>query len=244
MVAERSLSTSTFKAPSVYIAGLRVYAFDSIASLLDDVADRAVALIAVNAEKLASPPAELRELVNTNLGYPDGVGTVLAMRRKGLRARRLAGSDLWLDLARQFAGFRRFYLLGGTDEVVRETARRLRREFPQIEIVGLRNGYMRASDEAELIDELRASRPEVVFVAMGSPRQERIIQRLLPVHPALYMGLGGSFDVYVGRVRRAPRLLQRLDMEWLFRLAQAPRDRLPRQKARLRFAVRLITGKL
>lgn len=243
-MGEEGSPISSVPAPSVFIGGLRVYAFDSIESLLAAVADRSAALIALNAEKLVDPPAELRDLVNENIGYADGAGAVLAMRRKGIRAPRLAGSDLWLSIVRHFASTKRFYLIGGTDAVIDETVHRLRRESPGIRIVGHRNGYLSPADVDALIEDIRERAADVVFVAMGSPRQEQLIRRLLESHPALYMGLGGSFDVYVGRVRRAPRAIQNLGLEWLYRLAQAPRSRLPRQKARLRFAIRLVTGRL
>ncbi len=238
------MATSSIPAPSATIGGLRVFAFDSEESLIAAVTDRSAALVALNAEKLADPPEDLRRLVNANIGYADGSGAVLAMRRKGLRAPRLAGSDLWLSIVRHFAGTRRFYLVGGADDVIEATVQRLQREHPSIEIVGYRNGFLEPSDVDVLLDDLRARKAEIVFVAMGSPRQERLIQRLIDGHPALYMGLGGSFDVYVGRVRRAPAIIQKLGLEWLYRLAQAPRARLPRQKARLKFAFRLLTGRL
>lgn len=239
-----ALPTSSISTPSVVVSGLRVFAFDSVDSLIAATTHRSTALVALNAEKLVDPPEDLQRLVNANIGYADGSGAVLAMRRKGVRAPRLAGSDLWLDIVRHFAGTRRFYLVGGADDVIGATVRRLQREFPTIQIVGYRNGYLAPADVEVLADDLRSQAAEIVFVAMGSPRQERLIEHLLQKHPALYMGLGGSFDVYVGRVRRAPILLQNLGLEWLYRLAQAPRARLPRQKARLRFALRLLTGRL
>lgn len=231
-------------APYALIGGLRVYAFGSMDSLLTAVAEQPTALVALNAEKLADPPDDLRELVNHNVGYADGMGAVLALRRKGLRAPRLAGSDIWLGIVRRFAATKRFYLVGGSDEVIGQTVERLRHEVPGLQIVGHRNGYLSPADVDALVEDIRERAADVVFVAMGSPRQEHLIRRLLDAHPALYMGLGGSFDVYTGRVRRAPEAIQRLGLEWLYRLAQAPRARLPRQKARLRFAIRLITGRL
>ncbi len=238
------MATSSIPTPSVTIGGLRVFAFDSVESLIAAVTDRSTALVALNAEKLADAPEDVRRLVNENVGYADGSGAVLAMRRKGLRAPRLAGSDLWLSIVRHFASTRRFYLVGASDDVIKATVQRLRREFPAIQIVGHRNGFLAPTDVDVLLEDLRLRNAEIVFVAMGSPRQERLIQRLLAGHPALYMGLGGSFDVYVGRVRRAPAVIQKLGLEWLYRLAQAPRARLPRQKARLLFALRLVTGRL
>ena len=94
-----------------------------------------------------------------------------------------------------------------------------------------------------LAEQLAATRPDVVLVAMGSPRQELVMDRLSATWPALYMGLGGSLDVYIGRRRRAPRLVQRAGLEWIHRFVVDPR-RLQRLPAYLQFASRLALNRL
>ena len=171
------------------------------------------------------------------------MGAVLAARRKGVRSARIAGADLWLTAVRTFAGLRTFYLIGSTDAVINATVARLGREQPTLEVVGHRNGYMDDAAIEQLANSLIARRPDVVLVAMGSPRQELVMARLVRVWPALYMGLGGSFEIYAGRKRRAPRAMQRLGLEWLHRFVTNP-TRLPRLPMYVSFAVRLLQGRL
>lgn len=226
------------------INGLRTFAFRSREELIEHAIAVPTILIALNAEKMAQPSRELRRLVNQHVGYADGAGATLALRRKGLRAVRIPGAELWLDIVRRYAGQRRFYLLGGTDDVIGEAVQRLQAQFPYLLITGYRNGYLRPDDVTTVIADLKKQDPEIVLVAMGSPRQELLMERLLAAHSALYVGLGGSFDVYTGRKQRAPHLMQRLGLEWFYRLLLEPRSRLPRQKPRLLFALRVLTNRL
>jgi UDP-N-acetyl-D-mannosaminouronate:lipid I N-acetyl-D-mannosaminouronosyltransferase len=95
-----------------------------------------------------------------------------------------------------------------------------------------------------LVRELKDTKPALVFVALGSPRQELLIERFRAVHPAgFYMGLGGSFDIYAGVKRRAPLWMQRRGLEWLYRFLAEP-SRAPRETKRLKFLALLVLGKL
>jgi UDP-N-acetyl-D-mannosaminouronate:lipid I N-acetyl-D-mannosaminouronosyltransferase len=230
------------RVPSAYLRGFRTYAFASESALITAVNGPAL-LVAINGEKLANADATLRRIANAHIGYPDGIGAVLALRRRGLRSARIAGSDLWLTVIRRYAGERRFYLVGSTAPVAQEAATRLQRNFPGLEIVGARDGFLDADDESRLVDHLHETKPDVVLVAMGSPRQEILMERLLAAWPALYMGLGGSLDIYVGQRRRAPRWMQRIGLEWLYRFVENPR-RLRRLPAYGRFAWLLARGRV
>jgi UDP-N-acetyl-D-mannosaminouronate:lipid I N-acetyl-D-mannosaminouronosyltransferase len=229
---------------STLIRGVRAYAFPSRRQLLALAANETGLLIALNAEKLARMSPELRAIVNQHVGYADGYGAVLAMRRKGLRTVRYPGSELWLDLLQRTAGSRRVYLLGSTQPVIDRTVTRLRETIPGINITGARHGFFSADDDFDAFAaELASQQPDIVLVAMGSPLQERVMARLYQSVPARYVGLGGSFDVYVGDRRRAPSYLQRIGLEWLYRFYENP-QRLPRLPAYLRFAALLALNRL
>jgi UDP-N-acetyl-D-mannosaminouronate:lipid I N-acetyl-D-mannosaminouronosyltransferase len=199
-------------------------------------------LIAINAEKIAQADPLITGITTEHVGYPDGIGAVLSMRRKGLAARRMPGSDLWLSIVDHYAQSRSFYLVGSTQEVVEAVSARLRSTHPGVQLWA-RNGFLSSDDEQQLEEEIRDRKPDFVFVAMGSPRQEVLMQRLFATHPAVYVGLGGSFDVYAGKQRRAPRWIQRIGLEWAFRLVRQP-SRLRRIPRYMRFVGFLASGRL
>ena len=223
------------------VRGFTTFAPPKASALVSLAATEGGLLIAVNAEKLARADPRLREVVNANLGYPDGMGAVLALRRLGVPARRVAGADLWRRLVARHATDRRFFLIGGEQTVIEAVVERLRREHPGIDL-RFRNGFLQPGDRERLYDELKAYRPEIVLVGMGSPRQELLMSQLYAAHPATYMGLGGSFDVFVGRKPRAPRVLQATGLEWAYQFVREPR-RLHRLPAYLKFAWLLALGR-
>ena len=148
---------------------------------------------------------------------------------------------MWLKIISRFAGINSFYLVGVKQEVIEETVAKLRREFPDINIVAYRNGYIKSPQErAELIADIEAQRPDVVFVAMGSPKQELLMKDMQARHNAIYQGLGGSFDVYTGHVLRAPRWWIEHNLEFAYRLIKEPK-RIRRQVHLLKFAWWLLT---
>jgi N-acetylglucosaminyldiphosphoundecaprenol N-acetyl-beta-D-mannosaminyltransferase len=116
------------------------------------------------------------------------------------------------------------YLLGGRAAVVDRLADRLRAETPALRIVGWHHGYLDAGAERRVRAELARHRPDLLFVGMGSPRQEQWIAGLREAEACIAMGVGGSFDVLAGVKRDAPRWLHGNGLEWLFRLSQDPRN--------------------
>jgi len=198
-------------------------------------------LVALNAEKVANADEHVRRIVDHNIGYPDGMGVVLALRRRGLHTARVAGADLWLELARSKVG-QRIYIIGASRSVIASAVKRLAAVIPGIVVVGHRDGYLAADDVRDLKSDLTSTRPDLVFVGIGSPRQELLMDALIGAWPALYMGIGGSLDVFVGQRRRAPAWMQRMGLEWLFRFAEHP-SRLTRLPAYIRFAWLLARGR-
>ena len=229
----------------VILNGITVTIFNGMDDLLGFVNAGKSLLIAVNAEKIINRDPKIKEIINTNIGYLDGIGPVLAARRKGFsEARKIPGCELWLKLVERFCLTRSFYLLGSTGQVVEETAHKLQKEFPGISIVGYHDGYLRTDTlKSEVIDDIVRKKPDVVFVAMGSPRQELLMNELHKLHPALYMGLGGSFDIYTGRVKRAPKWWVNNNLEFAYRLLMQPK-RLKRQIHLWRFLWLLVTNRL
>lgn len=227
------------------INGIKIYAPSSRQSLIDYAFAHSSLLVAVNAEKIITATAETRGVINRNVGYPDGVGAVMALQKKGAQgAVKMAGCELWLDIVRAHYRDKRFYLVGGRDAVIEQTVSQLKAEFPGIEIVNYRNGFLRDSaDRQSLIEDVVNKKPDVVFVAMGSPRQELLMEEMQQRHMAVYQGLGGSFDVYTGVVARAPAWWIEHRLEWLYRLILEP-TRIKRQVHYLRFMVALVLGRL
>jgi UDP-N-acetyl-D-mannosaminouronate:lipid I N-acetyl-D-mannosaminouronosyltransferase len=235
------------------VGGVPVSPFGSLADcarrILSDACNGAGGFaIAINAEKVITCGLD-RTLEATvgraTLRYPDGAGVVLAMRLKGARSIRVAGVDLWLEVLRQARGRHlSIALIGARPEVLTATRHRIEREFPHIRVLIARNGYDGLRDTNAVARELAEEKPHLVFVALGSPAQELLIERFREAHPdGFYMGLGGSFDIYSGAKKRAPRWMQRCGLEWLFRFLAEP-SRAPRESRRLRFLALLLLGRL
>jgi len=195
---------------------------------------RFVQQVSINAAKLVAmrEDPELRAAIERcELVNADGQSVVWASRLLGdPLPERVAGIDLMHELlalaARRGYGV---YILGARDEVLETAVERLRAQFPGLRIAGYRNGYFDEGESAAIAAEIGASGAEILFVAISSPRKERWLGehgRTLGVHFA--MGVGGSIDVVAGVTRRAPRIWQRLGLEWLYRLLQEPRRMLHR----------------
>jgi UDP-N-acetyl-D-mannosaminouronate:lipid I N-acetyl-D-mannosaminouronosyltransferase len=235
------------------VGGVPVSPFDSLAAcaqrILADVhSGKGGFAIAINAEKVitCSRDRNVQETIErATLRYPDGAGVVVAMRLKGVRSTRVAGADLWLEVLRQARGQKvSIALIGAKPEVLDATRRRLEGEFPDTSVLVARNGYDGTRDLDALTQDLATKKPDLVFVALGSPKQELLIERFRAVHPAgFYMGLGGSFDIYAGVKKRAPLWMQRRGLEWLFRFLSEP-SRAPRETKRLKFLALLVLGRL
>lgn len=197
-------------------------------------------LVAINAEKvltMESDPVIHDLIAGAEFKYADGISVVRSVRKKYPLAQvsRVAGADLWEALmARAGREGTPVFLVGGKADVLAETVARLRSQW-QVNIVGTQDGYFSAQDRDALFTRIRDSGAKIVTVAMGSPRQEILMRDCRNVYPeALYMGVGGTYDVFTGHVKRAPELWQRLGLEWLYRLVLQP-SRIRRQLRLLRY---------
>ena len=214
-IAERTV-------PSV--CGIKIFPFESMDELVSYSLKHQKILIAVNAEKIQKSDDEFKTLINNNIGYCDGIGAVWALKSKGARsAIRIPGVELWLEIVKRSWRNKSFYLVGATQKVIVKTVEQLKADFPGIKILGYRNGYFGSEEEKRaLIADIVLKRPDCVFVAMGSPTQELLMSEILCKHKAIYQGLGGSFDVYIGNAKRAPKVLRSLGLEWCYRLCKQP----------------------
>jgi N-acetylglucosaminyldiphosphoundecaprenol N-acetyl-beta-D-mannosaminyltransferase len=161
----------------------------------------------------------------------DGTGVLWGARLMGLALpERVAGIDIMINLFGLCAerGFRP-YLLGAEQVVLDAVVKRLASDHPSLKVAGVRNGYFAPGEEPEVVAAINASGADCLFVAMPTPRKERFLrQHRDSLGPNFVMGVGGSFDVYGGKVARAPKALQAAGLEWLFRVAQEPGRLWPR----------------
>ncbi|WP_460217922.1 WecB/TagA/CpsF family glycosyltransferase [Psychroserpens sp. MEBiC05023] len=220
--------------------GVMTYAPSSRDELMKYAFDNHKIMVAVNAEKILHATDASRALISRNLGYPDGIGAVWALRKKGAKnAVKIPGCELWLDVVQNYFKTKSFYLIGGKQEVIDATVKKLKTEFDGINICNYRNGYIKTdAEEKALIEDIKKHQPDVVFVAMGSPKQENLMEKIQKSHQAVYQGLGGSFDVYTGHVKRAPEWWVKHNMEWTYRLLSQP-SRIKRQIHLVRFFLNL-----
>jgi N-acetylglucosaminyldiphosphoundecaprenol N-acetyl-beta-D-mannosaminyltransferase len=138
---------------------------------------------------------------------------------------RVTGIDL-MDAVLERATERGYgvYVLGARSEVLARALAALRKQFPDVRLVGARHGYFQADEEAAIVEAIREAAPDVLFVALETPAKELFLARHRDrLQVPFVMGVGGAVDILGGVRRRAPRWLQRLGLEWAFRLAQDPR---------------------
>lgn len=229
----------------VSLNGIEVFPFRSKQQLLEYVDAYNGILVAINAEKILHATDQTRAIINRNIGYCDGAGVLLALRQKGYTAAcKIPGCELWLNIIQAFYKSKTFYLVGGKPYVIAETVRKLKQEFKGIRILGYRDGYFGSEDDkTNLIIDIKRKKPDVVFVAMGSPKQELLMEDIQCHHDAIYQGLGGSFDVYTGHVLRAPKWWVDHNLEFAYRLIKEPK-RITRQIYLLKYLYWLLMGKL
>ncbi len=234
------------RASVVHIQGLPVLSFPGVAAaarwILDEPADRGVA-VALNAEKLVTvrrDPEVLAPLKTKAFFYADGMPVRWLLRRHGVSSARVPGVELWEELMRN-AGDRRVYLLGASEEVNRATAEKLEAEFG-LRNLKRRNGYF--DDPDAVIREIQKFSPDIVSVALGSPKQEAFMARAHDACPnTFFMGVGGSYDVFVGRVARAPKWMQSIGLEWAYRTIRQP-QRILRNVSYLEFMYLYLARKI
>lgn len=178
-------------------------------------------------ENAARDPAFKAVLRRADINLPDGIGVVMAARLLGGEIScRLSGVDVARGVLALAArrGYRVF-LLGGKRGVASLAADRLRAKLSELTICGVRDGYFSDAEVPLVLDEIRKARADILLVCLGSPKQETWIDRYRSElgNVTLFMALGGTLDVFAGRVRRAPSWVRQAGLEWLWRMANEPK---------------------
>lgn len=201
-------------------------------------------IVAINPEKLMNSrkDPELRDILNTaTVGIPDGIGVILASRlRGGNITNRITGVDMMERLCKE-AGMRDVpvFLYGAKPGVAGQAAEKLQEQYPSLEVAGTLDGYVK--DEEKVIETINNSGAKILFVAMGSPTQERfIIRNMEKLNVSVFQGVGGSFDVFSGNIKRAPAGFRKLGLEWFYRLLKEP-SRWKRQLLLPKFLIAVLT---
>jgi len=182
----------------------------------------------VNAAKVVNMyrnPALGADVLSSDVIFADGASVVWASHILGNPLpERVAGIDLMMGmLERGQVKKYRVYLLGATEEVNQTVAERIKADYPGVIVAGRRNGYFSGNDEEAIANDIAQARPDILLVAITSPKKEQFLARWSDrIKVPICHGVGGSFDVYAGKVKRAPLSWQRCGMEWLYRLLQEP----------------------
>lgn len=178
--------------------------------------------IVMEAQKDKDLMAILRE---ADMVIPDGIGVVWASRYSEIRLKeRVAGYDLTQNLMAELAATgETFYFFGGAPGVASTAARMMMKKYPGLKVVGVHNGYFDEKEEKKIIQDIKTKSPSILLVGLGAPKQEKwIYDNIRLVGAKVAIGVGGSFDVMAGNVKRAPKIFQRLGLEWFHRLITQP----------------------
>lgn len=203
---------------------------ESLERISEFIQNRAgVQHVVVNVAKLvyAQKDEQLREIINAcPLINVDGAGVVLGAKLLGIDIpERVAGINLMEKLIELCAqkGYHP-YFFGAKEEIVKSVVEIYKEKYPQLEIAGYRNGYYSEAEEEGLVEDIKNSKADILFVAMSSPKKEIFLSKYSKAMEVPFtMGVGGSFDVVAGKVQRAPMWVQNCHSEWVFRLIQEPK---------------------
>ena len=185
--------------------------------------------VVVNVAKIVEMQhdSHLREIVsNCDLINADGMPLVWASRLLGNPLPcRVAGVDLFQELIRLCAekGYRPFFF-GARQSIVEKVVQEFKTKYPNLDIAGFRNGYYTDEEETGIAEMIRDSKADMLFVGFSSPMKEKFLNRWMDTMKVPFsMGVGGSFDIIAGRTKRAPLWMQKIGLEWFFRILQEPR---------------------
>jgi N-acetylglucosaminyldiphosphoundecaprenol N-acetyl-beta-D-mannosaminyltransferase len=209
----------------VKIQGYNVDSF-TLAQAVDYAFSQGGQIVTINPEMIecANKNPEFATIINeAKLVVPDGIGVQIGLKILGYNVRRIPGIELGKELIVKFSKENKsIAFIGAKPEIVKQATENLRDEIPEINIVYSHDGYF--NNDEDIINEISISNPDLILVALGSPKQEFFIKELTKRLPKSTMiGLGGSFDVWAGAVERAPEIYQKLGIEWLYRTIKEPK---------------------
>jgi UDP-N-acetyl-D-mannosaminouronate:lipid I N-acetyl-D-mannosaminouronosyltransferase len=204
--------------------------------------------IAINPEKVIRSFQEtgVRDaIMSASIRYADGIGVVKTLVRKSKRKiSRIPGCELWEAIMMKSGKFNlSVYLVGASAKTINETKNKLQQQY-NVNVCAIQDGYFDENKEHEVIEQIKVMQPNIVTVALGSPRQELFIQECRKYCPnTFFMGVGGSYDVYTNKVTRAPLIYQKMNLEWFYRLMSQPK-RLFRQSKLVKYLYLELTRQL
>jgi N-acetylglucosaminyldiphosphoundecaprenol N-acetyl-beta-D-mannosaminyltransferase len=232
---------------SVSVCGLKVndvtmeQTLESIDRMVSGGGSHLVVTLGVEMVMRTNRDREFIDIVNNaSLVVPDSVGIQWAGRKAGGRfPERVTGIDILTAAARQNEYYKwKVFFLGAKPGVAEEAAENMKRDYPEFRIVGTHHGYF--DNDEEIIDKIKSADINVLFIALGSPYQEKwFMKNRERLGNIVALGVGGSFDVISGTVRRAPVFMRKLGLEWFYRLVTQP-ARFGRMLALPRFAIRIL----
>ncbi len=220
---------------------------ESVAALETKLQNKEQAfVVTANAEiiMMCQQDKEYNSIVSgqADLVLPDGAGAVWAGRYLGNDIpERVAGFDLYNRLLELSAakGYT-VYFFGGAPGVAEAAKNKAEELYPGVQVVGCRNGYFTDAEEDSIVQEINAAAPDMLFVALGAPKQEKwLVKYRKKLKPRILMGIGGSFDVLAGKMERAPKWMQDASLEWAFRLYKQP-SRFMRMLALPKFVLKVV----
>ena len=186
-----------------------------------------VHIVTINPEiiELALKNEELSEVIKSaEIVIPDGIGIKIGMKIKGVDIKRIAGIEFAYKLLEkaQEKGLP-VALIGSKNDVLELASLSLKKRMPNLNIIYQRDGYFGEDDEQTIIENVQALKPAVILVALGAPKQEFFIEKLKKCcNGTIFIGVGGSFDVWSGKTKRAPEIFQKTGLEWLYRTLTQP----------------------
>ncbi len=196
---------------------------------LDDLRGKYICVSNVHTTVMSYENEEYRKIQNgAAMALPDGAPLSSYSRRKGYKqAQRVTGPDLMLELfaISKEKGYRH-YFYGATEETLQSMKEVLERDYPGIQIAGMYAPPFRAltpQEDAQIVAKINESRPDFIWIGLGAPKQEEWMHQHMGQLQGVLIGVGAGFDYLAGYIKRAPRWMQRMSLEWLYRLLQDPK---------------------
>lgn len=201
--------------------GIDKYDFDSAVEFAKSKRGQVITINPEMIDYATNHPEFAHIIENAELVIPDGIGVELGLRILGNNVKRIAGIEFARRMLDEFKTLP-VALVGAKPHVINNAVKNLKSEIHDINLIYVQDGYF--TDENKVLNDIIEAQPELILAALGSPKQEEFLYKLKTKLPnALMIGVGGSFDVWSGEVRRAPKIYQNLGLEWLYRTVKEPK---------------------